>query len=130
MFFTLQVKYDFLFDVHHTSCLEVWPSQQWRRRYTVCLSVMVFLVPMLTMAILYGTIMRELWGKHRIHEAVFQTLPGSEINKITRSEQRRSDVCTNFNSNAKYYINYFSYLMLPHISFGKSFGHQRSFLNH
>ncbi|KAG7320909.1 hypothetical protein KOW79_015324 [Hemibagrus wyckioides] len=84
----VQVKYDFLFDVHHTSCLEVWPSQQWRRSYTVCLSVMVFLVPMVTMAILYGKIMRELWGKHRIHEAVFQTLPGSEINKITRRKRR------------------------------------------
>ncbi|XP_060792600.1 pyroglutamylated RF-amide peptide receptor [Neoarius graeffei] len=84
----VEVKYDFLFDVHHTSCLEVWPNQQWRRRYTVCLSVMVFLVPMVTMAILYGKIMRELWGKHRIHEAVFQTLPGSEINKITRRKRR------------------------------------------
>ncbi|XP_060747542.1 pyroglutamylated RF-amide peptide receptor [Tachysurus vachellii] len=84
----VQVKYDFLFDVHHTSCLEVWPSQHWRRNYTLCLSVMVFLVPMVTMAILYGKIMRELWGKHRIHEAVFQTLPGSEINKITRRKRR------------------------------------------
>ncbi|KAK3523583.1 hypothetical protein QTP70_002728 [Hemibagrus guttatus] len=83
----VQVKYDFLFDVHHTSCLEVWPSQRWRQRYTVCLSMMVFLVPLVTMAILYGKIMRELWGKHRIHEAVFQTLPGSEINKITSTGQ-------------------------------------------
>ncbi|TSK72047.1 Pyroglutamylated RFamide peptide receptor [Bagarius yarrelli] len=84
----VEVKYDFLYDVHHTSCLEVWPSQQWRRSYTVCLSVMFFLVPMVTMAILYGKIMRELWGKHRIHEAMFQTLPGSEINKITRRKRR------------------------------------------
>ncbi|XP_053505339.1 pyroglutamylated RF-amide peptide receptor [Ictalurus furcatus] len=84
----VEVKYDFLFDVHHTSCLEVWPSQQWRQSYTVCLSVMFFLVPLVTIAILYGKIMRELWGKHRIHEAVFQTLPGSEINKITRRKRR------------------------------------------
>ncbi|XP_046723128.1 pyroglutamylated RF-amide peptide receptor isoform X1 [Silurus meridionalis] len=84
----VEVKYDFLFEVQHTSCLEVWPSLQWRRTYTVCLSVMVFLVPMVTMAILYGKIMGELWGKHRIHEAVFQTLPGSEINKITRRKRK------------------------------------------
>lgn len=36
------------------------------------------------MAILYWKIMRELWGKHKVHDVMFQTLPGSEINKITR----------------------------------------------
>ncbi|XP_062867818.1 pyroglutamylated RF-amide peptide receptor [Trichomycterus rosablanca] len=84
----VEVKYDFLFDIRYICCLEVWPSQWWRRSYTICLSVLVFLVPMVTMAVLYGKIMRELWGKHRIHEAVFQTLPGSEINKITRRKRR------------------------------------------
>ncbi|KAL6470685.1 hypothetical protein MHYP_G00218040 [Metynnis hypsauchen] len=84
----VEVKYDFLFDVHHTCCLEVWPNPQKRRGYTACLSVLVFLAPMVTMAVLYGKIMRELWGKHRVHEAMFQTLPGSEINKITRRKKR------------------------------------------
>ncbi len=38
----------------------------------------------MTMAILYWKIMQELWGKHTVHDVMFQTLPGSEINKITR----------------------------------------------
>ncbi|XP_007240700.4 pyroglutamylated RF-amide peptide receptor [Astyanax mexicanus] len=84
----VEVKYDFLFDVYHTCCLEVWSNHHQRLGYTACLSVLVFLVPMLTMAVLYGKIMRELWGKHRVHEAMFQTLPGSEINKITRRKRR------------------------------------------
>ncbi|KAG1943308.1 pyroglutamylated RFamide peptide receptor-like [Pimephales promelas] len=84
----VEVKYDFLFDVHYTCCLEVWPSQQQRRAYTTCLSVLVFLVPLATMAILYWKIMRELWGKHKVHDVMFQTLPGSEINKISRRKKR------------------------------------------
>uniref|UniRef100_A0A673JD04 Pyroglutamylated RFamide peptide receptor 4 n=1 Tax=Sinocyclocheilus rhinocerous TaxID=307959 RepID=A0A673JD04_9TELE len=84
----VEVKYDFLFDVHHTSCLEVWPSQRQRRAYTTCLSVLVFLAPLVTMAILYWKIMRELWGKHKVHDIMFQTLPGSEINKIARRKKR------------------------------------------
>ncbi|KAL0162961.1 hypothetical protein M9458_042357, partial [Cirrhinus mrigala] len=55
----------------------------WKRAYTTCLSVLVFLAPLATMAILYWKIMRELWGKHKVHDVMFQTLPGSEINKIT-----------------------------------------------
>ncbi|XP_073791218.1 pyroglutamylated RF-amide peptide receptor isoform X3 [Danio rerio] len=82
------VKYDFLFDVHHTCCLEVWPNQQQRRVYTTCLCVLVFLAPLATMAILYWKIMRELWGNHKVHDIMFQTLPGSEINKITRRKKR------------------------------------------
>ncbi|XP_026090423.1 pyroglutamylated RFamide peptide receptor-like isoform X1 [Carassius auratus] len=84
----VEVKYDFLFDVHHTCCLEVWPSQRQRRAYTTCLSVLVFLAPLVTMAILYWKIMRELWGKHKVHDVMFQMLPGSEISKITRSKKR------------------------------------------
>ncbi|XP_057217048.1 pyroglutamylated RF-amide peptide receptor [Triplophysa rosa] len=84
----VEVKYDFLFDVHHTCCLEVWPSQQQRRAYTTCLSILVFLAPLATMAILYWKIMKELWGKHKVHDIMFQTLPGSEINKITRRKKR------------------------------------------
>ncbi|KAI4890978.1 hypothetical protein NFI96_023543 [Prochilodus magdalenae] len=84
----VEVKYDFLFDIHHTCCLEVWPNPQQRQGYTACLFVLVFLAPMVTMGVLYGKIMRELWGKHRVHEAMFQTLPGSEINKITRRKRR------------------------------------------
>ncbi|XP_065100241.1 pyroglutamylated RF-amide peptide receptor [Paramisgurnus dabryanus] len=84
----VEVKYDFLFDVHHTCCLEVWPSQQQRRAYTTCLSVLVFLAPMVTMGILYWKIIKELWGKHKVHDVMFQTLPGSEINKITRRKKR------------------------------------------
>ncbi|XP_030623840.1 pyroglutamylated RF-amide peptide receptor [Chanos chanos] len=83
----VEVKYDFLFDIHHTCCLEVWASQRQRQAYTTCLSVLVFLVPLLTMGVLYGKIIRELWGKHRIHDVMFQTLPGSEINKITRRKR-------------------------------------------
>nr|XP_055036801.1 pyroglutamylated RF-amide peptide receptor [Misgurnus anguillicaudatus]XP_055036802.1 pyroglutamylated RF-amide peptide receptor [Misgurnus anguillicaudatus]XP_055036803.1 pyroglutamylated RF-amide peptide receptor [Misgurnus anguillicaudatus] len=84
----VEVKYDFLFDVHHTCCLEVWPSQQQRRAYTTCLSVLVFLAPLVTMGVLYWKIIKELWGKHKVHDVMFQTLPGSEINKITRRKKR------------------------------------------
>ncbi|TRY60828.1 hypothetical protein DNTS_003162 [Danionella cerebrum] len=84
----VEVKYDFLFDILHTCCLEVWPSLHHRRVYTTCLSVMVFLAPLATMAILYWKIMKELWGKHKVHDVMFQTLPGSEINKITRRKKR------------------------------------------
>lgn len=81
---TAQVKYDFLFDVHYTCCQEVWPRPQQRQAYTTALLVLVFLVPMATMGVLYGKIISELWGKHRVRDVMFQTLPCSEINKITR----------------------------------------------
>ncbi|XP_062339958.1 pyroglutamylated RF-amide peptide receptor [Osmerus eperlanus] len=84
----VEEKYDFLYDILHTCCLEVWPWVQQRQVYTTCLSVLVFLVPMVTMGVLYGKIIRELWGKHRVHDIMFQTLPGSEINKITRRKKR------------------------------------------
>ncbi|XP_051956207.1 pyroglutamylated RF-amide peptide receptor-like [Xyrauchen texanus] len=83
----VEVKYDFLFDVYHTCCLEVWPSHQQRRAYTTCLSVLVFMAPLVIMAILYWKITRELWGKHKVHDVMFKTLPGSEINKITRRKK-------------------------------------------
>ncbi|MGH0183339.1 UNVERIFIED_CONTAM: hypothetical protein FKN15_011599 [Acipenser sinensis] len=82
------VKYDFLFDVHYTCCQEVWPRPQQRQAYTTALLVLVFLVPMATMGVLYGKIISELWGKHRVRDVMFQTLPCSEINKITRKKRR------------------------------------------
>ncbi|MGH0147977.1 UNVERIFIED_CONTAM: hypothetical protein FKN15_040978 [Acipenser sinensis] len=85
---TVQVKYDFLFDVHYTCCQEVWPRPQQRQAYTTALLVLVFLVPMATMGVLYGKIISELWGKHRVRDVMFQTLPCSEINKITRKKRR------------------------------------------
>nr|XP_015197319.1 PREDICTED: pyroglutamylated RFamide peptide receptor-like [Lepisosteus oculatus] len=84
----VEVKYDFLFDVHYTCCQEIWPHTWQRQAYTTFLLLLVFLVPMVTMSVLYGKIMRELWGKHRVHDVMFQTLPGSEINKITRKKRR------------------------------------------
>ncbi|KAM6984930.1 pyroglutamylated RF-amide peptide receptor [Aplochiton taeniatus] len=84
----VEEKYDFLYNVLHTCCLEMWPRMQQRRVYTTCLSVLVFLLPMTTMAILYGKIICELWGKHRVHDVMFHTLPRSEINKITRRKRR------------------------------------------
>ncbi|XP_066568641.1 QRFP-like peptide receptor [Amia ocellicauda] len=83
----VEVMYDFLFDVHYTCCQEVWPHSQQRQAYTTFLLVLVFLVPMITMGVLYGRIIRELWGKHRVHDIMFQALPGSEINKITRKKR-------------------------------------------
>ncbi|XP_064210003.1 pyroglutamylated RF-amide peptide receptor isoform X1 [Anguilla rostrata] len=83
----VEVKYDFLYDVHYTCCQEVWPHPKQRQTYTTVLSVLVFLVPMLIMAVLYGRIMAELWGKHRVHDVMFQALPGSEIKKITRKRR-------------------------------------------
>ncbi|KAK6468358.1 pyroglutamylated RF-amide peptide receptor-like [Huso huso] len=84
----VEVKYDFLFDVHYTCCQEVWPRPQQRQAYTTALLVLVFLVPMATMGVLYGKIIFELWGKQRVHDVMFQTLPCSEINKITRKKRR------------------------------------------
>ncbi|KAJ8285942.1 hypothetical protein GJAV_G00032720 [Gymnothorax javanicus] len=83
----VEVKYDFLYDVHYTCCQEVWPQLEQRQTYTTVLSVVVFLAPLLVMAVLYGKIMVELWGKHRVHDVMFQALPGSEINKITRKKR-------------------------------------------
>ncbi|KAK1154244.1 pyroglutamylated RF-amide peptide receptor [Acipenser oxyrinchus oxyrinchus] len=84
----VEVKYDFLFDVHYTCCQEVWPRPQQRQAYTTALLVLVFLVPMATMGVLYGKIISELWGKHRVRDVMFQTLPCSEIHKITRKKRR------------------------------------------
>ncbi|XP_041089393.1 pyroglutamylated RF-amide peptide receptor [Polyodon spathula] len=84
----VEVKYDFLFDVRYTCCQEVWPRPQQRQAYTTVLLVLVFLVPMATMGVLYGKIISELWGKHHVHDVMLQTLPCSEINKITRKKRR------------------------------------------
>ncbi|XP_036384588.1 QRFP-like peptide receptor [Megalops cyprinoides] len=83
----VEVKYDFLFDVRYICCQEVWPHNQQRRAYTTVLSVLLFLIPMATMAVLYFKIIRELWGKHRVHAIMLETLE-SEISKITRRKRR------------------------------------------
>ncbi|XP_061115453.1 pyroglutamylated RF-amide peptide receptor [Conger conger] len=83
----VEVKYDFLYEVSYTCCREVWPHPGQRQAYTAVLSVLVFLAPMLIVALLYGRIVAELWGKHRVHDVMFQALPGSEIKKIARKKR-------------------------------------------
>ncbi|XP_043938906.1 pyroglutamylated RF-amide peptide receptor-like [Protopterus annectens] len=83
----LEVKYDFLYDRHYTSCQEDWPHPGYRQTYTTVLLVLVFLIPLLTMSVLYGKVAHELWVKHRVHDIVLQALPGSE-NSITRKKKR------------------------------------------
>uniref|UniRef100_H3B953 Pyroglutamylated RFamide peptide receptor 4 n=1 Tax=Latimeria chalumnae TaxID=7897 RepID=H3B953_LATCH len=80
----VEVIHDFLYNTYYTCCREDWPLPQYRQAYTTIILLLVFLIPLVTMAFLYGKVVHELWVKQRVHDAMFQALPGSEIKKITR----------------------------------------------
>nr|XP_014343467.1 PREDICTED: pyroglutamylated RFamide peptide receptor-like [Latimeria chalumnae] len=83
----VEVIHDFLYNTYYTCCREDWPLPQYRQAYTTIILLLVFLIPLVTMAFLYGKVVHELWVKQRVHDAMFQALPGSEIKKITRESE-------------------------------------------
>ncbi|XP_077161605.1 pyroglutamylated RF-amide peptide receptor-like [Paroedura picta] len=86
---TLEVKYDFLYNLHHVCCLESWHSYQLRRAYAIFILVALFLVPLTVMLFLYTMIAYELWIKKRIGDSsVLSTLSHHEMAKITRKKKR------------------------------------------
>ncbi|XP_007065550.1 pyroglutamylated RF-amide peptide receptor [Chelonia mydas] len=86
---TLEVKYDFLYNIHHVCCLESWHSIELRRAYAIFILVALFLVPLTAMLMLYSRIGYELWIKKRIGDSsVLNTLSRHEMAKITRKKKR------------------------------------------
>uniref|UniRef100_A0A8C8RRU0 Pyroglutamylated RF-amide peptide receptor n=1 Tax=Pelusios castaneus TaxID=367368 RepID=A0A8C8RRU0_9SAUR len=86
---TLEVKYDFLYNLHHVCCLESWHSIDLRQAYAIFILVALFLVPLTAMLLLYSRIGYELWIKKRIGDSsVLNTLSHHEMAKITRKKKR------------------------------------------
>ncbi|XP_043938964.1 pyroglutamylated RF-amide peptide receptor-like [Protopterus annectens] len=86
---TLEVKFDFLYNLTHVSCLESWHSIELRRAYAIFILVALFLVPLTAMLLLYSKIGYELWIKKRIGDSsVLNTLSRNEMAKITRKKKR------------------------------------------
>ncbi|KAH1178628.1 pyroglutamylated RF-amide peptide receptor-like [Mauremys mutica] len=86
---TLEVKYDFLYNIHHVCCLESWHSIELRRAYAIFILVALFLVPLTAMLMLYSRIGYELWIKKRIGDSsVLNALSRHEMAKITRKKKR------------------------------------------
>uniref|UniRef100_K7FG26 G-protein coupled receptors family 1 profile domain-containing protein n=1 Tax=Pelodiscus sinensis TaxID=13735 RepID=K7FG26_PELSI len=86
---TLEVKYDFLYNINHVCCLESWHSIELRRAYAIFILVALFLVPLTAMLVLYSRIGYELWIKKRIGDSsVLNTLSRHEMAKITRKKKR------------------------------------------
>ncbi|XP_050796076.1 pyroglutamylated RF-amide peptide receptor-like isoform X2 [Gopherus flavomarginatus] len=86
---TLEVKYDFLYNIHHVCCLESWHSTELRQAYAIFILVALFLVPLTAMLMLYSWIGYELWIKKRIGDSsVLNALSHHEMAKITRKKKR------------------------------------------
>uniref|UniRef100_H3BF45 Pyroglutamylated RF-amide peptide receptor n=2 Tax=Latimeria chalumnae TaxID=7897 RepID=H3BF45_LATCH len=86
---TLEVKYDFLYNLHHVCCLETWQSIELRHTYAIFILVVLFLVPLTAMLLLYSRIGYELWIKKHIGDAsVLNTINRTEMAKITRKKKR------------------------------------------
>nr|XP_005285271.1 pyroglutamylated RF-amide peptide receptor-like [Chrysemys picta bellii] len=86
---TLEVKYDFLYNIHHVCCLESWQNIELRRAYAIFILVALFLVPLTAMLMLYSRIGYELWIKKRIGDSsVLNALSRHEMAKITRKKKR------------------------------------------
>ncbi|XP_051896690.1 pyroglutamylated RF-amide peptide receptor-like [Pristis pectinata] len=83
----IEVQHDFLFEVHYICCQEVWHQPQQRKAYTTIILLLVFLVPLMTLAGIYGKVAYELWFKHRVYDSVFQALSRAELNKRTRKKK-------------------------------------------
>uniref|UniRef100_UPI00398E9277 pyroglutamylated RF-amide peptide receptor-like n=1 Tax=Pristiophorus japonicus TaxID=55135 RepID=UPI00398E9277 len=85
----LEVKYDFLFDRHYVCCLEHWNSLSLRQFYTIFILVALFLLPLMTMLLLYSRIVFHLWIKKQVGDCfVFGTLNQREMSKIIRKKKR------------------------------------------
>ncbi|XP_078521945.1 pyroglutamylated RF-amide peptide receptor-like [Lissotriton helveticus] len=85
----LEVKYDFLYNLHHVCCQESWSTMELRRAYAIFILVALFLVPLTAMLLLYSRIGYELWIKKRIGDvSALNTLSRNEMAKITRKKKR------------------------------------------
>ncbi|EDO44418.1 predicted protein, partial [Nematostella vectensis] len=71
--------------VHNNQCTEDWTpafdAKTAPRDYTVVLFVMLYAVPMLTMAVLYAIIVRKLWRRRRIGEVIPSASSKNEVSR-------------------------------------------------
>ncbi|KAI7796879.1 pyroglutamylated RF-amide peptide receptor [Triplophysa rosa] len=85
----LEVKYDFLYDLHHVCCQERWRSLQHRQIYTTFMMVALFLLPLAAMLFLYSRIAVELWIRKRVGDSsILSAMNHREINKISKKKKR------------------------------------------
>ncbi|XP_024424780.2 pyroglutamylated RF-amide peptide receptor [Desmodus rotundus] len=85
----LEVKYDFLYEKQHPSCLEEWASPVHRKVYTTFVLIILFLLPLGVMLSLYSRIAYELWVRRRVGDSsAIGTMHGGEVSKIARKKKR------------------------------------------
>lgn len=81
----VQVKYDFLYDLHHVCCQERWSSSAHRKQYATFILVFLFLLPLAAMLILYTRIGIELWIRKQVGDSsVLNAMNQREVSKISR----------------------------------------------
>lgn len=51
-------------------CLEIWPSDEWHKAYSVLLDLILLLVPILIMALSYGSIAYTLWSGMKLDKEI------------------------------------------------------------
>ncbi|CAH1255093.1 HCRTR2 [Branchiostoma lanceolatum] len=61
--FSEMTEQTFEFEVHVVFCKEMWPVVEWKRAYDVTLFVVLFVLPLLFMAVAYITIGKTLWHR-------------------------------------------------------------------
>ncbi|XP_016104905.1 pyroglutamylated RFamide peptide receptor-like [Sinocyclocheilus grahami] len=85
----LEVKYDFLYDLHHVCCLERWSSSAHRKQYATFILVFLFLLPLAAMLLLYTRIGIELWIRKQVGDSsVLNAMNQREVSKISRKKRR------------------------------------------
>ncbi|XP_067241419.1 pyroglutamylated RF-amide peptide receptor [Chanodichthys erythropterus] len=85
----LEVKYDFLYDLHHVCCQERWSSSAHRKQYATFILVFLFLLPLAAMLILYTRIGIELWIRKQVGDSsVLNAMNQREVSKISRKKRR------------------------------------------
>ncbi|XP_066549344.1 pyroglutamylated RF-amide peptide receptor [Amia ocellicauda] len=85
----LEVKYDFLYDLHHICCQERWHSPTHRQVYATFILVVLFVLPLTAMLFLYTRIAFKLWIRKQVGDSsVLNTMNHREINKIARKKKR------------------------------------------
>uniref|UniRef100_A0A673G321 Pyroglutamylated RF-amide peptide receptor n=1 Tax=Sinocyclocheilus rhinocerous TaxID=307959 RepID=A0A673G321_9TELE len=85
----LEVKYDFLYDLHHVCCQERWSSSAHRKQYATFILVFLFLLPLAAMLLLYTRIGIELWIRKQVGDSsVLNAMNQREVSKISRKKRR------------------------------------------
>ncbi|XP_042592089.1 pyroglutamylated RF-amide peptide receptor [Cyprinus carpio] len=85
----LEVKYDFLYDLHHVCCQERWSSSAHRKQYATFILVFLFLLPLAAMLLLYTLIGIKLWIRKQVGDSsVLNTMSQREVCKISRKKRR------------------------------------------